>query len=161
MISLQPRILQGLTSRLTCASNVPRCRTQPSPRLPARCFSTTLRHQRKIDFAQSQETAPGKDEGDKDTLPNKTNQKPPRKNASKTSSLRSVAVEAQRSRTFVKSRGRQRFVDPDAETKVNDSPAIFHIRILILSIDRNRLLCRRNLRHRPRLHPAQSRRPRT
>jgi hypothetical protein len=41
-----------------------------------------------------------------------------RKNAGKTSSLRSVAVEAQRSRTFVKSRGRQRFVDPDANTKV-------------------------------------------
>ena len=31
--------------------------------------------------------------------------------------MRSVAVEAQRSRTFVKSRGRTRFIDPDAETK--------------------------------------------
>jgi uncharacterized Rmd1/YagE family protein len=41
----------------------------------------------------------------------------PRKTAGKTSSLRSVAVEAQRSRTFVKSRGRTRFIDPDAETK--------------------------------------------
>lgn len=41
----------------------------------------------------------------------------PRKAAGKTSSLRSVAVEAQRSRTFVKSRGRTRFIDPDAETK--------------------------------------------
>ncbi|KAJ8107067.1 hypothetical protein OPT61_g9121 [Boeremia exigua] len=41
----------------------------------------------------------------------------PRKAAGKTSSLRSVAVEAQRSRSFVKSRGRTRFIDPDAETK--------------------------------------------
>ena len=41
----------------------------------------------------------------------------PRKATGKTSSLRSVAVEAQRSRTFVKSRGRTRFIDPDAETK--------------------------------------------
>ena len=40
-----------------------------------------------------------------------------RKAAGKTSSLRSVAVEAQRSRSFVKSRGRTRFIDPDAETK--------------------------------------------
>ncbi|KAJ4365795.1 hypothetical protein N0V83_008416 [Neocucurbitaria cava] len=43
--------------------------------------------------------------------------KAPRKHAGKTSSLRSVAVEAQRSRAFVKSRGRTRFIDPDAETK--------------------------------------------
>jgi hypothetical protein len=50
----------------------------------------------------------------------KSTQKSPRKIAGKTSSLRSVAVEAQRSRTFVKSRGKQRFIDPDAETKVQE-----------------------------------------
>jgi uncharacterized Rmd1/YagE family protein len=40
-----------------------------------------------------------------------------RKNAAKTSSLRRVAVEAQRSRGFVKGRGSKRFVDPDVEKK--------------------------------------------
>ncbi|KAF2827204.1 DUF155-domain-containing protein, partial [Ophiobolus disseminans] len=57
-----------------------------------------------------------KDDTGKDTQP-KAKQKAARKNAGKTSSLRSVAVEAQRSRSFVKSRGRQRFIDPDADTK--------------------------------------------
>lgn len=44
--------------------------------------------------------------------------KPARKNSGKTSSLRRVAVEAQRSRGgFVKGKGNKRFVDPDANTK--------------------------------------------
>lgn len=74
------------------------------PRLcnPVRTFtvSATLR--------KKQDEANGKNEQPKHA---------PRKAAGKTSSLRSVAVEAQRSRTFVKSRGRTRFIDPDAETK--------------------------------------------
>lgn len=74
------------------------------PRLcnPVRTFtaSATLR--------KKQDEANGKNEQPKHA---------PRKTAGKTSSLRSVAVEAQRSRTFVKSRGRTRFIDPDAETK--------------------------------------------
>ncbi|KAF2641392.1 DUF155-domain-containing protein [Massarina eburnea CBS 473.64] len=40
-----------------------------------------------------------------------------RKNVAKTSSLRRVAVEAQRSRGFVKGRGSKKFVDPDVDTK--------------------------------------------
>jgi len=45
--------------------------------------------------------------------------KAPRKNAGKPSSLRRVAVEAQRSRgSFVKGKGNKRFVDPEVETKV-------------------------------------------
>lgn len=47
----------------------------------------------------------------------KADRKVSRKGTGKTSSLRSVAVEAQRSRGFVKSRGRTKFIDPDAETK--------------------------------------------
>jgi hypothetical protein len=45
--------------------------------------------------------------------------KAPRKNAGKPSSLRRVAVEAQRSRgSFVKGKGSKRFVDPEVDTKV-------------------------------------------
>jgi uncharacterized Rmd1/YagE family protein len=87
----------------------------------ARSLSTTFRPLKKIDFTQrndqkqdqKQEEATPKD----DTPKPKPNHKPSRKNTGKPSSLRSVAVEAQRSRSFVKSRGRQRFIDPDADTK--------------------------------------------
>ncbi|KAH7393802.1 hypothetical protein DE146DRAFT_616436 [Phaeosphaeria sp. MPI-PUGE-AT-0046c] len=83
--------------------------------IAARRFSTTFTRERKIDFTQKTDETVSKE----DTSENqkKSNVKSTRKNAAKTSSLRSIAVEAQRSRTFVKSRGRQRFVDPDAETK--------------------------------------------
>lgn len=80
-----------------------------------RSFSSTDRFQKKIDFTQKQEETTPKD--DIANAQQKTSHKGPWKNAGKTSSLRSVAVEAQRSRAFVKSRGRTRFVDPDAETK--------------------------------------------
>lgn len=54
--------------------------------------------------------------------------KPGRNNAVKTSSLRRVAVEAQRSRGgFVRGKGNKRFVDPEVETKVRIM-AICHIR---------------------------------
>ena len=48
----------------------------------------------------------------------RSDRKVPRKSAGKTSSLRRVAVEAERSRDFVKGKGSKRFVDPDVETKV-------------------------------------------
>lgn len=44
--------------------------------------------------------------------------KAPRKSTAKTSSLRRVAVEAQRSRGFVRGKGSKRFIDPDVDTKV-------------------------------------------
>jgi hypothetical protein len=49
----------------------------------------------------------------------KVDKKGTKKHAGKTSSLRRVAVEAQRSRQgFVKGRGNKRFVAPHADTKV-------------------------------------------
>jgi uncharacterized Rmd1/YagE family protein len=99
---------------------VPFSSTPQLLRSPAnQAFSSTSRHGKKTDFSQRQEEGvvkDAKDESVKETQ-QKANRKGARKNAGKTSSLRSVAVEAQRSRAFVKSRGRTRFVDPDAETK--------------------------------------------
>ncbi|KAF3005004.1 hypothetical protein E8E13_008666 [Curvularia kusanoi] len=77
---------------------------RPLLRTPARAFSGSTKLGRKQDDAGTG----SKVEQSKHAS---------RKAAGKTSSLRSVAVEAQRSRTFVKSRGRTRFIDPDAETK--------------------------------------------
>jgi uncharacterized Rmd1/YagE family protein len=74
-----------------------------------------LRRSRKFDFTPSPDEILAKEEITRKQQ--NASLKSSRKSAGKTSSLRSVAVEAQRSRTFVKSRGRQRFVDPDAETK--------------------------------------------
>jgi hypothetical protein len=85
-----------------------------------RSFSTTFRSLKKIDFNQRQDEETAKDDIAKD-VQSKAEHKAARKNAGKTSSLRSVAVEAQRSRTLVKSRGRQRFIDPDADTKVHSA----------------------------------------
>ncbi|XPS68329.1 hypothetical protein M3J07_000613 [Ascochyta lentis] len=88
-----------------CMQRVPRTIPRiprPSPRTPARAFSANVILRKKQDEAN----------GKADQLKQGS-----RKTTGKTSSLRSVAVEAQRSRTFVKSRGRTRFIDPDAETK--------------------------------------------
>jgi uncharacterized Rmd1/YagE family protein len=122
MTLLRPSTLNGLTECLASTTRVP-LRPCPTPQLlrsPAnQAFSSTSRHGKKIDFSQRQEEGgikDSKDESAKETQ-QKATRKGARKNAGKTSSLRSVAVEAQRSRAFVKSRGRTRFVDPDAETK--------------------------------------------
>lgn len=118
----RPTTLQRLTNCLASRVRSPPCklnlpRHQRSHDLIApRCFSTTFTKAKKIDFTQKADETANKD--DVSETQKKGNAKVTRKNASKTSSLRSIAVEAQRSRTFVKSRGRQRFVDPDAETKV-------------------------------------------
>ena len=75
---------------------------QPLRQISTRAFSTnvTLRKKQEEATVRAEQLKQGS-----------------RKTAGKTSSLRSVAVEAQRSRSFVKSRGRTRFIDPDAETK--------------------------------------------
>lgn len=78
-------------------------------------FSSTAPAYKKGDVAQKQEQDP--EAGSKEP-PQKAERIGPRKNAGKTSSLRRVAVEAQRSRGFVKGKGSKRFVDPDVETKV-------------------------------------------
>lgn len=75
---------------------------QPSRQTITKAFSTNVafRKKQEEEIARAEQLKQGS-----------------RKAAGKTSSLRSVAVEAQRSRSFVKSRGRTRFIDPDAETK--------------------------------------------
>jgi hypothetical protein len=116
-MSFRPNTLNGLASALRA-----RCPHRSLPLgqsrsdIAARPFSSTLRSLKRVDFTQKHVETPAQDEVKENQQ--KAHHKPARKNAGKTSSLRSVAVEAQRSRTFVKSRGRQRFVDPDANTKV-------------------------------------------
>jgi hypothetical protein len=118
MISFRPNTLNGLASAL----RAPRCTYKSLPRrrlrsdIAARPFSSTFTPRKRVDFTQKEVETLGQDEATDSQK--KQSHKHSRKNAGKTSSLRSVAVEAQRSRTFVKSRGRQRFVDPDANTKV-------------------------------------------
>ncbi|CAO2656331.1 Nn.00g051340.m01.CDS01 [Neocucurbitaria sp. VM-36] len=123
MTFLRPFISNRLTKSLAPAVRDPsrslRRVEQPTPAqhgVAIRFFTSTDSLRKKIDLPQKHDEAVAKDE-----LANgqqQANRKGPRKTAGKTSSLRSVAVEAQRSRAFVKSRGRTRFVDPDAETKV-------------------------------------------
>jgi hypothetical protein len=89
----------------------------------SRPLSSTTALRKKLDFIQKQDQKQdSKQEPESDAssreLSQKAERKGPRKNAGKTSSLRRVAVEAQRSRGFVKGKGNKRFVDPDVETKV-------------------------------------------
>jgi uncharacterized Rmd1/YagE family protein len=116
MTLFRPSALNGLTRRLAPAVRLPSSSPQTTRIAPHRSFAFTSKHEKKIDFTQKQEEAVAKDDSPKDGQ-QKANRKNARKNAGKTSSLRSVAVEAQRSRAFVKSRGRTRFIDPDADTK--------------------------------------------
>ncbi|KAF2277542.1 DUF155-domain-containing protein [Westerdykella ornata] len=87
---------------------------QGAASLPSRNFSSNRSLYKKVDFTQKvdveAETAPKEEQ-------QKQERNRSRKNAAKTSSLRRVAVEAQRSRGFVKGRGNKRFVDPEVETK--------------------------------------------
>lgn len=117
------RLIRGVPP----AVRPPSAHYRPQTPLPiSRTFTSTAivrKRADKIDFTQKQEIggeAPGKKE---DTVDNGAeSRKGPRNNAAKTSSLRRVAVEAQRSRGFVRGRGNKRFVDPDVDTKVR--PAI-------------------------------------
>ncbi|KAF2868987.1 hypothetical protein BDV95DRAFT_578062 [Massariosphaeria phaeospora] len=124
----RPNALKSLGRSFAPATHASLLRTsaraRPSPSLwpwqaiSPRPLTTTKSPQKKVDFTQKQE--PGSENGPKDesTKPSpKHERKGHRTNASKTSSLRRVAVEAQRSRELVKGRGAKRFVDPDAETK--------------------------------------------
>ncbi|KAF2728265.1 DUF155-domain-containing protein [Polyplosphaeria fusca] len=94
-----------------------------SPSLSIRPFSSSRAAHVKIDFTQKQDQQ--RDERSKQDTPEVTGKedsvkgekKVPRKNVTKTSSLRRVAVEAQRSRSYLMGRGGKQFVDPDAETK--------------------------------------------
>ncbi|KAF2018336.1 DUF155-domain-containing protein [Aaosphaeria arxii CBS 175.79] len=90
------------------------CPAWQAPNLAVRSISSTKIREKKVEFTQKQEAeaaTPTKDDN------RAQDRKVPRKNAAKTSSLRRVAVEAQRSRGIVRGKGNKRFVDPDAETK--------------------------------------------
>ncbi|ORY15896.1 hypothetical protein BCR34DRAFT_477200 [Clohesyomyces aquaticus] len=101
------------------ASRLSRARS-PCRHCPARALSTTRILCRKAEPPSKPEPEldpdPGAEASPKEDGEN-SERKSPRKNATKTSSLRRVAVEAQRSRGFVKGRGNKRFVDPDVDTK--------------------------------------------
>ncbi|PVI03284.1 DUF155-domain-containing protein [Periconia macrospinosa] len=112
------RLIRGIPPTVRTPSA--HCRLQiPLPL--SRTFTSTAticKKADKIDFTQKQEIereAPGKKDETVDD--GAATRKGARKNAGKTSSLRRVAVEAQRSRGFVKGRGNKRFVDPDVDTK--------------------------------------------
>ena len=102
-----------------CSLHIRRTAPHRSPWHVNQSFNSTISTSKKIDFVQKSEPGvgtPGKDDAALDS--SNTEKKGGRKNAGKTSSLRRVAVEAQRSRGIVKGRGSKRFVDPDADTKV-------------------------------------------
>ncbi|KAI4655348.1 hypothetical protein J4E93_000060 [Alternaria ventricosa] len=116
MTAIQKHAFNGLTRCLAARRPLILPHARSLLRTPANpLLSTTSRHEKRIDFTQKQDGAALKEEVANETQ-QKSDRKGARKNAGKTS-LRSIAVEAQRSRAFVKSRGRTRFIDPDAETK--------------------------------------------
>lgn len=100
-------------SRVTASPwrTIPTTCARPFSASTLRCKPKAEKH---IEFTQ-------KVEHDPDLTPKDETQKQERnrsrKSATKTSSLRRVAVEAQRSRGYVKGKGNKRFVDPDVSTK--------------------------------------------
>lgn len=128
MTPFRPHALKGLLQGIAPATRPclrrPQCwRARPtSPRHPfIRSFSITYAPCKKVDVAENQdplaESGLKGEEASSDGAA-KAERKGMRKNAGKTSSLRRVAVEAQRSRGFVRGTGSKRFVDPEVETKV-------------------------------------------
>ncbi|KAH7138086.1 hypothetical protein B0J11DRAFT_422535 [Dendryphion nanum] len=85
-------------------------------RVTSRQFSSTGIFLKKTETTQKQEEERILESAVRNEE-SKSERKPVRKIVAKTSSLRRVAVEAQRSRGFVKGKGNKRFVDPDVETK--------------------------------------------
>ena len=118
MTVIRSYVFNSLARCLAPVARLPRypVAVQPLPTPANRLFSASSNYGKKIDFTQKQEDVAPTNESVQDS-PQQPTRKAPRKNATKTSSLRSIAVEAQRSRAFVKSRGKTRFIDPDAETK--------------------------------------------
>jgi uncharacterized Rmd1/YagE family protein len=125
MTLFRPNVFECLTKSIAPAARVTRrrpvSRITPSiarwPNLARTFTSTRPVYKKPVDFTQKQELASESTTSNETAAEAKDQQKAPRKNAGKTSSLRRVAVEAQRSRGFVKGRGSRRFVDPDVDTK--------------------------------------------
>lgn len=110
---LHSQAINALTKGIA-PSSCSRCRHAGLPRrtaqpLAQRTFTSTPRSYKKQEEFISNDNSTDN--------ARKVNRSGARKGAGKTSSLRSIAVEAQRSRAFVKSKGRTRFIDPDADTK--------------------------------------------
>ncbi|KAF1950221.1 DUF155-domain-containing protein [Byssothecium circinans] len=113
--SIAPLAQQSL--RRTPHPVTPAC---PWHRRPFVSTGVAYKKVEKIDFTQKQDVEAGSEAAPvDDNLPENSinHRKGARKSAEKTSSLRRVAVEAQRSRGFVRGRGNKRFVDPDVDTK--------------------------------------------
>ncbi|KAI8939385.1 hypothetical protein NX059_003168 [Plenodomus lindquistii] len=121
MALLRQAPLHALARRLPCSNHgilSPTCPTalQPTCAFAIRPISASSTLRKKLDLPQTPADGSSKEEAVKE-LHSHNGRKGARKTAAKTSSLRSVAVEAQNARAFIKSRGRTRFIDPDAETK--------------------------------------------
>jgi hypothetical protein len=118
MILFRPNALKCLTKSIAPALRATTHQSLSRHYAVRHFASTQAKYRKTVDFTQKQDVAseiPSKDEATPDA---EKGPKGTRKNAAKTSSLRRVAVEAQRSRGFVKGRGSRRFVDPDVDTKV-------------------------------------------
>ena len=134
MIPLRSNVVNCLSRSSATSAGAFRCRSAcrlsrkqiPPPdhtlrtQVPCRAFHSSQYTLRELE-------QPSKPELIRHTIPaasqdgtrKQDQRKAPRKNAGKPSSLRRVAVEAQRSRgSFVKGKGNKRFVDPEVETKV-------------------------------------------
>lgn len=121
-----------------------------------RCFNSTTILRKKVDFTQKQGEETETAVKEESIAENRNKEKKGKKYGTKTSSLRRVAVEAQRSRQgFVKGRGSKRFIDPHVETKVC---TLLLVKFLSLTAytDSNGLLRCRNLQHLYRRPPRQS-----
>lgn len=106
-------------ARILPPRNLRRANSPAVPWLkPVQHFATTRTGYKKVDFSQKQDPLAEASKEEPSADAHKAGRKGARKNAGQTSSLRRVAVEAQRSRGFVKGRGSKRFVDPHVDTKV-------------------------------------------
>ncbi|KAF2200974.1 hypothetical protein GQ43DRAFT_463538 [Delitschia confertaspora ATCC 74209] len=83
-----------------------------------RPFSSARSGQKKVDFQQNEEQK-GKEEVESNFKkgPPQISERKLSRTATKPTSLRRVAAEAQRSRGLIKGKGSKRFVDPDVDTK--------------------------------------------
>jgi hypothetical protein len=118
MISFRSNALQGLTRGIAPAVRTSVYRTTQWHNSIRPFASTQGIHKKFVDFTSKQDVSADLPPKAGFSLEAEKEHKGSRKNAGKTSSLRRVAVEAQRSRSFVKGRGNKRFVDPDVDTKV-------------------------------------------
>lgn len=90
----------------------------PLPKISTRALSFSRSLRQKVDVAGGQEKRQNISAESRNHDGAQAAARKPSPRATQPSSLRRVAVEAQRSRGPIKGKGNKRFVDPDAETKV-------------------------------------------